>query len=121
MAWTVDEVIAETRRILSDSNATVGYRYTDDDILGALNYGLLSMRRTRPDLFRAYYGSGTQKLAAADIGQVPAVDVIVNEMYVPTLTEFMAGWIELADDEFTVDNRAGTLLQRFQQQLLAGG
>jgi hypothetical protein len=119
MNLTIDDAVAEARRILNDTNATVGYRYDDATLVSALNMGLLEARRLRPDLFRAYYGAGLPRFAETDLATSTALPV--NEMYMPPLAGFMAGWVELTDDEFTIDNRAGTLLQRFAAQLTVGG
>ena len=119
MNLTIDDAILEARRILGDSNTDVGYRYSEDMLVRALNSALLEMRRLRPDLFRSYYGVGLTQYTTSDLSSSTALPI--NEMYMPPLAAFMAGWIELSDDEFTVDNRAGILLQRFAQQLTVGG
>jgi len=120
MAWTVDQVVNEARRILQDENATIGYRYTDDHILTALNGGLGEVRRIRPDLF--ILTLDTDQLptyVAADItAQTP---LPIHDMYTMPLVAYISGWLELSDDEFTVDNRAVSLLTRFTQQLVMGG
>jgi len=119
MAWTVDQVVNEARRILQDENAITGYRYTDDHILTALNGGLGEVRRIRPDLFILSLTDDLPVYVAADItAQTP---LPIHDMFTMPLVSYVAGWIELADDEFTVDNRAVSLLTRFTQQLVMGG
>lgn len=119
MNLTIDDAIDEARRILGDTNTDVGYRYSQEMLVSALNSALLEARRLRPDLFRSSYGSGLTQYTVADLSTSTALPI--NEMYMPPLAGFIAGWIELTDDEFTIDNRAGTLLQRFAAQLTMGG
>lgn len=119
MNLTIDDAIAEARRMLADSNGTIGYRYDDATLVAALNSALLEARRLRPDLFRAYYGQGLPQFTTASLASSTALPI--NEMYMPPIASFMAGWVELTDDEFTVDGRAATLLQRFAAQLTVGG
>jgi hypothetical protein len=45
----VQDYTKEVRRILQD--AVAPYRYTDDNLVSALNMGLLEARRLRPDFF----------------------------------------------------------------------
>ena len=46
---TVGQYLEEARRLLQDEIAP--YRYPDDDLIDALNIGLLEARRLRADLF----------------------------------------------------------------------
>jgi len=107
---TVGDVVALVRDILSDTYEP--YRYDDEQVLRALNTGLLQMRRLRPDLFQSLKYV-TPSYTTADMGET----IPLETFYVPSLAEYSAGYIELADDEFAVDGRAVSLLNRFTTQL----
>jgi hypothetical protein len=110
---TVGQYMEEARRLLQDE--VVPYRYPDDDIVDALNIGLLEARRLRADLFLPLFEvtwtdpSGTINMAAP---------VTMDPMYRPALVYYVVGRMQLRDDEPTVDTRAGALMQKLAQQLL---
>jgi len=111
---TVGQYLAEARRLLQDEYAPA-YRYPDRDLVEALNIGLLEARRLRPDLFLPLF-------------DVPFVDtagtidtsttVTLDPMYRSSLVYYVVGRAQLRDDEPTVDQRAGALMQKFLAQML---
>ena len=123
MTWTLNEVVDETRRILQDTVDTApgGFRYENEAYITALNFGIIEMRRIRPDIFVGKYDQPLPKYTIAELDALPATIIALNDQWISPLTAYMAGWIETTDDEFTVDNRAGLFLQRFTTQLMMGG
>ena len=123
MSWTLNEVVDETRRILQDTVDTApgGFRYEDEAYITALNYGIIEMRRIRPDIFAGRFTDPLPKYTVGQLITLPATDVALNDQWISPLTAYMAGWIETTDDEFTMDGRAGLFLQRFTTQLMMGG
>jgi hypothetical protein len=108
---TVAEYLAESRRLLQD--ATAPYRYPDVDLVEALNFGLMEMRRLRPDLFLNEF------TVPSYVSTTPTAVVTVDLMYRTPLVYYMVGRMQLRDDEATMDARAGTFMQKFLQQLVA--
>lgn len=110
---TVGQYLEESRRLLQDE--VTPYRYPDDDLVDALNIGLLEARRLRADLFLPLFDipwfdpSGTINMAAT---------VSMDPMYRQSLVYYIVGRAQLRDDEPTVDNRASALLTKFTQQML---
>lgn len=113
---TVGQYLEESRRLLQDEFTP--YRYPDDDIIDALNIGLMEARRLRADLFLPLFEipwvnpSGTINMAAP---------ITMDPMYRSALVYYVVGRMQLRDDEPTTDQRAGGLLQKFTQQLLVIG
>lgn len=109
---TVQDYIDEARRLLQD--AVAPYRYPDDDLLEALNIGLMETFRLRSDLF----------LPSFVIPSLTAVDttpVTFDRMYRSALVYYIVGRAQLRDDEQTQDARAASLLTKFVAQLLQVG
>jgi|SRR4249920_3172166 hypothetical protein len=110
---TVGQYLEEARRLLQDE--VVPYRYPDDDLVDALNIGLLEARRLRADLF----------LPLFDIPWVDpsgAIDttakITFDPQYRSSLVYYVVGRAQLRDDEPTTDSRASALMTKFTQQLL---
>jgi hypothetical protein len=107
---TVQDYLDESRRLLLDQNSAA-YRYPTVDLVDALNLALMEMRRLRPDLFLRDFTvpaySSTALTATVD----------VNIMYRMPVVYYIIGHSQLRDDEPTVDQRAGTFLIKFTQQL----
>lgn len=110
---TVGQYLEEARRLLQDE--IIPYRYEDDDLVDALNIGLLEARRLRADLFLPLFdipyfdSSGTIDTAAT---------VTIDPMYRQSLIYYIVGRAQLRDDESTTDQRAAAMLTKFTQQLL---
>lgn len=116
MAKTVSDAVTSARVILQDQDTP--YRYSDEELVNYLNDALLEARKIRPDLFRAYWGTDTAfpEFTTADIASGTLIPI--DNMFYNPLTYFMAGSAELRDDEFTVDNRAVTLMNQFSTKML---
>jgi hypothetical protein len=108
----VADYVAEARVLLQDTVET--YRYSDADLVSALNLGILTARRNRPDLFMGVIT--VPQFAVADIaaGTAFAMD---GQYRVPFLF-FMVGFAQLRDEEDTQDTRAAAFIGKFTQQLL---
>jgi len=110
---TVGQYLEEARRLLQDE--VTPYRYPDDDLVDALNIGILEARRLRADLFLPLFEipwvdpSGTIDMAAP---------VSMDPMYRPALVYYIVGRAQLRDDESTTDQRASALLTKFVGQML---
>ena len=110
---TVAQYIEESRRLLQDEVSP--YRYPDDDLVDAMNIGLMEARRLRADLFLPLFTipwtdpSGTINTATK---------VTLDPMYRSSLVYYMVGRMQLRDDEATTDQRAAGLMSKFTAQLL---
>ena len=107
----VSDMIAMVRDVLQDDDAD---RYSNARLIRGINLGVLDTRRVRPDLFIGRYSEPTwQATALSDEFPLP-------EVIVPSIVKYTAGWAELADDEYTTDGRAASLLTAFRTDLGAG-
>lgn len=114
VAKTLDNVVDETRLMLKDRR--VPYRYTDADVIEAINSAFGEAKRVRPDIFLVPGAN----IALPDFspGQIgTAVVFPIDEMFFMAIVHYAVGKLQLGDDQFAVDNRAMTLLARFEQQL----
>jgi hypothetical protein len=110
---TVGQYLEEARRLLQDE--ITPYRYPDDDLVDALNIGLMEARRLRADLFLPLFDipwnnpAGTIDMAAK---------ITLDPMYRSSLVYYVVGRAQLRDDESTTDQRAAAMLTKFTAQLL---
>ncbi len=110
---TVADYLLEARALLMD--ATVPYRYSDAELIRAINIGLQQVKRVRPDIL----------FSAADLTfDIPVVTVSgdavpLDEMYRDALVSYMVGRMGLRDQEDTTDQRAAMMMTRFTAQLLS--
>ena len=107
---TVADYITAVRALLQDTIET--YRYSDADLIAALNYGILEMRRLRPDLLSSYFATSLPTYSASG----DYVDV--DPQYRMSLVYYIAGHLQLRDDENTQDARAAIFLNKFTSQML---
>lgn len=111
---TVGQILTEARVLLQDRFEP--YRYSDNELVEALNIGMLEARRLRADLFIP------SSFAVGWINTDDTVDldatVAMDPMYRPGLVYYVVGRAQLRDDEATTDQRAQTLMQKFLGQLL---
>lgn len=112
MLDTVADYVREARTLLQDTVPT--YRYSDTELLSALNMGVLTARRLRPDLF----------INTTTLPSFTAVDGTLfgmDEQYRVAFVYFIVGHAQLRDEEDTQDARAAAFIGKFTQQLLALG
>lgn len=114
---TVQKYVNRARTLLLDTAAP--YRYTTDDLVEALNMGILEARRIRPDLFRSFFRSedGLPEFTSDAPGL--AEEVEIDEQYRVSFVYYMVGQIQLRDEEDVQDARAAAFLNKFTSQLLS--
>lgn len=106
---SVGDIINEARILLQDTE-TGNFRWTDEEVYGALNEGLLSTKRYRPDFFR---GIATPQYATTDSN----VTINYPDQFKPALIDFVCGRIQQQDDEATNTSVAETFLKSFISKL----
>lgn len=112
MAKSIDNALTDARTILQD---TAGERYTDADLVSDLNSAISMTKMLRPDAF--ILGEALPEFTVADLGQAPATDFPLPDIFYQSFVYYLAGNAELRDDEFAVDNRAMTLLTVYRRNL----
>lgn len=115
---TVEDYIGDVRTLLQDVIAP--YRYSDAELITALNVTLLDMRRIRPDLF---LGDGTTTYLS-DIPQFTAVNTDELPMEAPFRLPIVFGVCGHAlarDQEDVQDARATAFLKLFNAMLTSHG
>lgn len=125
--WTANDVVKRARRLLQDTAEP--YRFPTSDLIDLYNDSLVNAVRIRPDILyngATDFTSNTSKAPtlaptgtteAELLAELEATDLPVHERYVTPLAMYISGFAALSDDEFTVDNRAVTLLRKFEQIL----
>jgi len=112
MLDTVADYVRETRTLLQDN--VPPYRYTDLELLSALNMGMLQARKLRADLFLGVTTVPTYVT-------VDATAVAMDQQYRTPFIYFMTGHAQLRDEEDTVDSRAAGFIGKFTAQLTTVG
>ena len=110
---TVGDIITEARVLLQDVD---GERYTDTQMVQALNEGLLETRRLRPDMYRDRLSTVPQ-YTTADFATL----IVYEQMYTPALVNFVTGRIQMQDDEANSDGRAVVFINTFISKLTGLG
>jgi hypothetical protein len=113
---TVADYIAAARVLLMDQVAS--YRYSDDEIVRALNLANTEAMRLRPDLF--FYAIRTNTITTYASAS-PATYVDLPYRFRTALLYYIVGHCQLRDDEETTDERAAALLNKFVSQLTMAG
>lgn len=108
---TVADYIARSRSLLQDS--VVSYRYSDDDIVEALNDGIMEARRIRPDLFLSTFRTTLPVYSSGSTG----VTVVIDQQYRMAFVYYICGQMQLRDQEDVTDTRAIAFLNKFSGQL----
>lgn len=105
---TVQDFVDRARVLLQDTIEP--YRYSDGELVGALNAGLLESRRLRPDfyLYKTIPSYNTSGLSES---------VDIDDQYKIAFTYYMVGHAHLRDEEDTTDQRATIYLNKFLSQL----
>jgi hypothetical protein len=118
--FQVSDYVSATRSFLHD---LIGppYRYSDDDIINALNVAVGDISRIRPDIFLEYKYQGPLPRASQLNDLVPPLyqatrpnDVVAipRKFYQPTIF-FMSGMLQLYDVDDTQDVRAQAFYGKF--------
>lgn len=117
MSWTALDLVTEVRAILQDKAET---RYTDEKILRSLGMVYAEVRRVRPDYFVNGLRVALPKLPAwSTEGNLTegAAPILLPEQIRALVTMYIAGFVELADTQFTDDKRAVGLMSSLGQAL----
>jgi hypothetical protein len=101
MATTADDIIRRARSLLQDN--TVPYRYSELDLVDAINDALDRVVFLRSDLFITEEFAPTHVTAGASILNIPTLVVY-------PMTLFVVGYMMLREDEYSEDGRAVALL-----------
>lgn len=122
---TLDDAMTEIRLIVNDSD--IGFtRFSNDIILAKINSALRDVYRYRPDAFIGNFTQGVFSSNAmvtyeiTDLGLATPWPVDDRLFFTPVLL-YVAGMVELADDEFVDNSRAAQLLSSFRQALIGVG
>lgn len=113
---TVGQYLKETRHLLQDE--IVPYRYPDEDIVDALNIGLMEAKRLRADLFLPLFEIPWLDPTKTSPGTDLDKKITLDPMYRSALVYYAVGRMQLRDDESTTDQRAASLITKFTAQLL---
>jgi len=108
---TIADTITESRRLLQDT--VTPYRFDDARLYWAFNVSLKAVFQSRPDLFIGTSFVVSEYTTANSTDAFP-----IEEMYMPTLINFIVGYTQLSDDEFTNDGKAVLMLRGFKEQLV---
>ena len=110
---TVQDYINGARTLLQDTYAGA-YRYSDAELVQALNMGLLETRRLRPDLVAATFRTSIPTYVSTSMGTAVAFD----PQFRVALLYYICGQAQLRDEENTQDARSAVFLNKFVSQLL---
>lgn len=119
---SIDDCINEARLMCND--ATAPFRNSQDTLIAYLNSALLAVYQVRPDAYIGDFSSGIvvtttiNMFQTTDLGLDPATLFPLDpRMFFGPVVNYIAGRIELADDEFVDQSRSAQLLASFKQQL----
>lgn len=110
---TVQDYIDKSRALLQD--AVIPYRYSDADMMDALNQGIMESRRIRPDITLASFRLTLPEYLT--VGSTVAID----PQYRMAFVYYICGQMQLSDQEDVQDTRAIAFLNKFTGQLTSGG
>lgn len=108
---TVADYVARARVLLQDTEEP--YRYSDDELIEALNLAVLEARKLRPDLFLRTF-KVLPEFASTDTSGAVDIDPQCRVAFL----YYIVGHAQLRDDEDTQDARATVFLNKFAAQLL---
>lgn len=102
--------IDEARRLIQDEDAP--YRYSDESMLDALHLGMLELKRLRPEVF-----FGRSIPSTSTVGST----ITIDESCQTALVYFLAGHIQLNDDEPSQDERGAAFITKFNNMMVKAG
>ncbi|WP_374309877.1 hypothetical protein [Methylocella sp.] len=123
---TAADYVAGARNLLQDR--VEPHRFGTDQLVEALNYAFGEIARMRPDMLLE--GRYTVRLRRRELFEplsaprfhaddLSAQAVPLPLQYRLAVLYFVAGYVQLYDDEQTQDERASALVAKFEQQLTA--
>lgn len=110
---TVQDYVDRARTLLLDTYAG-SYRYSTDDLVEALNMGILEARRLRPDILQSYFRTTLPDFNTSNMNATVPID----PQYRVAFVYYICGQAQLRDDENVQDSRAVTFLNKFTSQML---
>lgn len=123
---TLDDIVTEARATINDS--TTPFRFPNVLVLSFINTAIRELYRYRPDAFIGNFTSGIVSSVAiptydlTDLGLDPATVLPFDDrMFFGPVVFYVAGRLELSDDEFTDNGRAMTLMTAFRNMLITPG
>jgi len=111
---TVANYLSAARTLLQDT-VDAPYRYSDTDLVAALNNAISEIPRIRPDLYFTYLRDSTVPTSYSS--GTTSASVNVDLRYRMAVLYYIVGYVQLRDDENTQDARAGSLLTQFIAKL----
>jgi hypothetical protein len=125
-AKTIDDMQTEVRLILNDNETP--YRYPVATIVQVFNTALREVYRLRPDAYIGNFTSGqlssnpANTYSVADFGLTPGTPFPLDDrLFFGPIVFYVAGRLEIEDDEFADDKRAALLMTAFKEQLTGVG
>jgi len=109
---TVQDYVDRARTLLLDQIEP--YRYPTEDLVEALNMGILETRRLRPDLMKSFFRSSLPDFSTSAMSDTVPVD----PMYRVAFVYYICGHAQLRDDENNQDSRSAAMLNKFVAQML---
>lgn len=109
---TVQDYVDRARVLLLDQ--VEPYRYPTDDLVEALNMGILETRRLRPDLLKSFFRSSLPDFSSSSMSDAVPID----PMYRVAFVYYICGQAQLRDDENNQDSRSAAMLNKFVAQML---
>lgn len=109
---TVQDYVDRARTLLLDQIEP--YRYPTEDLVEALNMGILETRRLRPDLMKSFFRSSLPDFSASAMSDMVPID----PMYRVAFVYYICGHAQLRDDENNQDSRSAAMLNKFVAQML---
>ncbi len=110
---TVQDYVDRARVLLLDQ--VDPYRYPTDDLVEALNMGILEVRRLRPDVVKAYLRTTLPDFSTSDL----SATVPIDPQYRVAFIYYICGQAQLRDDENNQDSRSSAFLNKFVSQLIS--
>lgn len=109
---TVADYVTRSRGLLQDT--VVPYRYSDSDMVDALNDGIQEARRIRPDLFLSTFRTTLPSYLSSSLSTA----VTIDQQYRMAFVYYMCGQMQMRDQEDVTDTRAIAFLNKFSGQLV---
>jgi len=109
------DIITVARSTLQDQEPQA-YRYTDAQLVDAINITLFEIRVLRPDAYLGQLSLPVYQYTVPTLSDV----IPVSDFFYPAICNYVTGYPELRDDEFAVDGRAIALLNMFRKQITGG-
>lgn len=111
----VQDYLDQARVLLQDTEEP--YRYSDQELVDALNMAIMDTRRLRPDLMKAYFNA-TTGVPSHTTTSMSSTAVDIDQMYRVAFVYYICGNASMRDDENNEDQRSAAFMARYSAQLL---